>query len=145
MILEVELRIWLHDHSGHNETIFVACSDGFHEPGSSQGLLILQVGQLRHVDVGRASRKRGERKALAHSEWCLEMVVVLGCWAMLMPRSPHIGRGCVCDVQSSPCEVHLRVSSDVGRAWTAIQVIAVICASGAALVVIFHTSRLPRH
>jgi hypothetical protein len=73
VILEVKLRIWLHDHSSDNETILVACPDSFHKPGSSQRLLILQISQLGHVDVGRASRERGEREALAHSEGCLEM------------------------------------------------------------------------
>jgi hypothetical protein len=64
--MEVELCIWLHDYSRHNQAILVPCSDGLHEAGGAQGFFILQISQFWDVDVGGASRECGEGKALAH-------------------------------------------------------------------------------
>ena len=57
MMLKIKLSIWFHDDASDNESILVAGSDGFHESSCSQRLLILQISQLRHVDVGGAGRK----------------------------------------------------------------------------------------
>ena len=66
--LEVELCIRLHDNPRYDESVLVPGSDGFHEASCAERLFILQVSQLRHVDVGRAGRERGEREALAHDD-----------------------------------------------------------------------------
>lgn len=64
--LEVELGVGLHNHPCNNKAIFMPCSHRFHKAGCSERFLILEVGQLGHIDVGRAGRQGREREALSH-------------------------------------------------------------------------------
>jgi hypothetical protein len=57
VVMEVDMSIWFRHYASHDKAVLVAGPDGFHESSSTQRLLILQIGQLWYIDIGRARRK----------------------------------------------------------------------------------------
>lgn len=53
----------LHQH----DPIMMSRPDALHKSGSTNRLLVYQVGELGYIDAGSAGRRRCKREALAHS------------------------------------------------------------------------------
>lgn len=64
--LDVDVAKGLHENLDQHYAVLVPAPDALHEAGITDAALVLHVLELGDVDARRASRRRGEREALAH-------------------------------------------------------------------------------